>query len=364
MQIIILWFSHRDILNPKAGGAERTTFELGRRLVLRGHKLVWVSVSWSGSHSQIELEGIDIIRIPNNFAIHLEVPRMIKSVDPDVIVDDLAHAIPWASELLSSKKGTVFFRHMHRRTLKGQVPFFLRILFSIIELIYPFIYRNWEFVTESNSSVTDLILLGIKPSHVKRIPPGVDLELFNFNQKTIEPTLIYFGGFRDYKRPWEVLYSLKKLLEIRTDITLFMLGDGPSLIYTKEVANSLDLVDHIQFLGKVTQKRMAELVSKAWVNVHTSVAEGFCLSILESSASGTFTVAYNVPGVRDIIYNGENGILVENSNREALTDAIGSVINNGPNKYKEGSRTVALQFSWEKATDGWEDHLTSILRTK
>ena len=32
----ILWLAHRDPLNPRAGGAERIIYEVGRRLVVKG----------------------------------------------------------------------------------------------------------------------------------------------------------------------------------------------------------------------------------------------------------------------------------------------------------------------------------------
>ena len=31
----ILWFAHRDIKHPSAGGAERTIYEVGRRLAVQ-----------------------------------------------------------------------------------------------------------------------------------------------------------------------------------------------------------------------------------------------------------------------------------------------------------------------------------------
>ena len=35
----ILWFNWRDIKNPDAGGAEVYTYEIGRRLILKGYDI-------------------------------------------------------------------------------------------------------------------------------------------------------------------------------------------------------------------------------------------------------------------------------------------------------------------------------------
>ncbi len=42
----VLWLAHRDPLNPKAGGAERTIFEVARRLVDGGNEVTLVTAGW------------------------------------------------------------------------------------------------------------------------------------------------------------------------------------------------------------------------------------------------------------------------------------------------------------------------------
>ena len=59
---------------------------------------------------------------------------------------------------------------------------------------------------------------------------------------------------------------------------------------------------------------LSELIRESWINLHFSVTEGWGYSILESSTSGTPTVAFKVPGVVDIVKDNFNGFLVKDIN--------------------------------------------------
>lgn len=353
--------SHRDIKHPRAGGAERTIYEVGRRLVAMGHDFVWSSVSWSNEISEDVIDGIKILRNKNNVVAHLSVPGIIRGIRPNAIVDDMGHAVPWGSENFTKTVGTVFFHHLHRRSLGGQVSNFYKQTISSLEALYPFIYRKWTFVTESESSLLDLISLGITRERIVQIPPGVDTKAFKPSEKTSTPTLIYFGGFREYKRPWEVLYILPELLKSKRNLSLIMVGTGPSLSKTKEISINLGISDHVRFVGRLTDQELQEIVSRSWINIHTSVTEGVGFSILEASSAGTPTVAYSVPGVRDFIMPGKNGSLVTNGDREAFKEEILRICESDEKRWTETSRNVAMEYSWDRSSAKWVTHLNSIV---
>ncbi len=356
----ILWFSHRDIKHPKAGGAERTIFEVGKRLAARGHQFNNISVQWKGSPIEDEIEGVHIIRLKNNVIAHFQTPILLRQFDYDVVIDDLGHAVPWFSEYFSKKNGVVFFRHLHARSLKGQVSLPLRIIITDLEKMYPLIYRKWIFITESNSSIEDLSNLGINKERIFKIPPGVDTNFFRPGKKTDFPSIIYFGGMRDYKRPWDSIYAFKEVLKKYREARLYIVGTGPSLGRVRNLAKSMNLLENISFMGRLSNEDLASLISSSWINIHCSVTEGFGLSIIESSASGTPTVAYSVPGVSETIEDGKNGILVRDGDPKELSFGLMKIIESYPGKWIESSREVALKYSWENTVQRWERLLLNI----
>ncbi len=353
----IAWFTHRDMGHPQAGGVGRTIHEVGKRLAQRGHSFNVVSVGWKESKNLEEIDGIYVRRLRNNLIAHLYATKLLKEISPDIVVDDLGHAVPWFSDISTSQPGTVFFHHLHRRSLKGQVSLPLRYVISGIELLYPIIYRTWPFVTESISSFDDLVNLGIDESRITRILPGVDTDFYKPRDKEDAPTIVYFGGFRDYKRPWEVIYCVKDLFQEFDNLRLVMIGSGPSLDKTKGIAKSLGLYGRISFLGKISDMELVDVVSGSWLNIHTSTTEGYGFSILEASACGVPTIAYAVPGIIESIENANNGFLIQDGNRKQMGETIANFLRSYESSWVKKSRNVALKYSWNETANQWEGHL-------
>ena len=112
----ILWFAHRDMQNPKSGGAERTIEEICKRLVSYGHDLHLFTVAWKNSPYESNYEGIQIHRVNGNIYSHFIHRSVLKKFsDADVIVDDLGHVVPWNSNRLTNIPGVVLFRHLQHQ---------------------------------------------------------------------------------------------------------------------------------------------------------------------------------------------------------------------------------------------------------
>jgi glycosyltransferase involved in cell wall biosynthesis len=351
----ILWFAHRDIKHPKAGGAERTIYEVGKRLALKGIDFNLVTVNPGNLKDYEVIEGIKTYRIKGNLKAHLYVNKMIKKINPDIIIDDMGHAIPWFSPWFTKKTVIVFFHHLHARSLPGQVNILLAKAITFMEKMYPFIYKNNVFVTESDTSENDLINLGINKNRIIRIPPGVDLDIFYPGKKTKNVQLVYFGGLRKYKRPEYAIKVYESLYNEIDGLKLVVTGNGSLLSEMKDYAISKKY--NINFPGKVDYNELSRIVRESWVNLHFSVTEGWGFSILESSASGTPSVAFKVPGVVDTIMDKYNGFLVNAI--DEFRDKILYIIKN-ESEFSMNSRKFAENFTWEKTADMWYKLLNNI----
>jgi glycosyltransferase involved in cell wall biosynthesis len=176
--------NHRDPKHPNAGGAERTIYEVAKRLVEQGNEVTLYCPKWKGSSSQEMLDGIRIVRKGNNFSTHIILPVFLLRNKFDIVVNDLAHGIPWISSVLLEERNLVFFRHLHARSLPGQVNFILAKVIISMEKAYRLIYKNIKVVTESSTSEEDLLNLGFLQENIVKIPPGVDLITFSPGEKT------------------------------------------------------------------------------------------------------------------------------------------------------------------------------------
>ena len=110
--------------------------------------------------------------------------------------------------------------------------------------------------------------------------------------------------------------------------------------------------DYVEFTGRISSEELSDIVASSWLNVHTSVTEGWGLSILEATASGTPTVAYDVPGVMDVVEDGLNGIKVKDGDKKALEEAAFTILTK-PEKWWSSSVKVAEKYSWDKTSELW-----------
>ena len=104
------------------------------------------------------------------------------------------------------------------------------------------------------------------------------------------------------------------------DTMLAIVGDGPLSGHLKDIAAELGLNGSVLFLAN--RRDMPEMYASMDIFVLPSFYEGTSMAILEAMASQKPVIATDVGGTPVIVKNGENGLLVEPKNAEALAAAI------------------------------------------
>ena len=81
-------------------------------------------------------------------------------------------------------------------------------------------------------------------------------------------------------------------------------------------------------------------------------------------AMGCACVSYDIiTGPREIIIDGLDGVIVENQNIEALSEALAEMIESKEKRYKYGLRAIGdiQRFRCDVVIDKWEKLLNSII---
>ena len=348
----VLWFNHRDPLHPQAGGAEVRIYEIGRRLVQSGHSISLVCERWASSKSTDFLDGIKIFRVAGRLGLHLKVPFMLNALnDCDIIVDDVAHAVPWFSPLFTRKPVICQVHHVHQEVLDIELSAFLARLISLGERSLRHIYR--AFIVVSASTKLDLInRLGVSRETIKVITNGVDSEFYRPIRKSSEPTLLCVGRLKKYKRVDHILRAFRLVKRSLPNAKLFVVGDGDHLEILKSFCERMRL-PNVVFTGRVSEKEKVRLMAMSWGIVSASLIEGWGMSIVEGAACATPAVAYDVAGLRDSIQHNRTGLLVEDGNVTALADALFSILRDDAFRHRLGSNALqyAKRFSWKESAD-------------
>ncbi len=109
----------------------------------------------------------------------------------------------------------------------------------------------------------------------------------------------------------------------------------------------------LSFPGPVASS--AEVLSAADLFVSTSVFEGFPMAVAEALAAGLPVVAFDVPGVRDVVRDGVNGLLVPFGDSAALAEAIARLRDDAPLRERLGRAAagIAETYSPENIDKIW-----------
>jgi heptosyltransferase-1 len=96
--------------------------------------------------------------------------------------------------------------------------------------------------------------------------------------------------------------------------------------YLKTLVNRFALNYNVQFVG--FKQDVENILKEARILVASSVAdESFGRVIAEAFACGVPVIATEVGGFKDIVINGEDGILIEPRNSQAIADSILKILN-------------------------------------
>ena len=363
MKILVLnWL---DPENPQAGGAEVHLLEIFRRLVERGHAVTLLCSGWPGAPTTTEIAGIRVHRTGGRHTLSLAAPRYyrkhLSDQAFDVIVEDL-NKVPFYSPQWTDAPVALLVHHLFGTTAFREASFPLALATCMLEMPIARVFRAVPTVAVSRSTAEDLVRRGLERDLIEIIPNGVDLEALTPGPDTErfeEPTLLYLGRLKRYKRVDLIMRAVAALAQRGVVCRLLVAGQGDYRNRLESLGTTLGLSDHVEFLGFVSEERKLDLLRRSWVHLLTSPKEGWGIANLEAAACGTPTVASDSPGLRDSVVDGQTGYLVPHGSVDALASRIGELLGSEESRVRMGTeaRAFAERFSWDESARLMEQFL-------
>jgi len=202
------------------------------------------------------------------------------------------------------------------------------------------------------------------------LPNGINYSLFNNNSelknfpgngRIILGTVCRLEPQKGIKY---LLLAMKTILTKFPEAKLEIVGTGSLLNELQSLSNKLGISNSIKFLGKFTD--VIPFYKRMDIFVLPSLYEGFGIVILEAMAMGIPIIATNVDGIKEVVINGESGILVPPKNPEALANAVNYLIEKPQITKKfiiEGKKRASL-FDIQDHLMKLDELYTSLLRTQ
>lgn len=150
----------------------------------------------------------------------------------------------------------------------------------------------------------------------RMIPNYIETDVFA-PMDDVDPkpdTLLFVGRLAEQKNLHALLRALDGL-----PYSLTLVGEGPLEGELRSLASSLDV--NIEFVGRVPNHEIPRIINEHEAFVLPSHFEGMPKSILEAMSCGVPCVGTDVDGTRDVVDDGETGVLCE-TDSESIRSAI------------------------------------------
>ena len=246
---------------------------------------------------------------------------------------------------------------------KREAPYYLRSLQTCDlinlpnqdELVY--IKEHWEL-----SDKCAVFPFGLSQKRQQAFAKARQLPSVRLTKKQV--VFIGYWTQRKGSRDWKAILNRTKAKV--PEVKFLFLGTGLS---ATEVLQDLDLPpsDWIKIIPQYDSDELPELLSGATVGAFPSYMEGFGFAILEKIACGLPTVAYDIPGPREMLRLVDSSLMVSVGDVNAFVEKLINLLQLDEVSYiklSERCLEVTQNFSWPKIAEGHLKIYSQYLKNK
>jgi PEP-CTERM/exosortase A-associated glycosyltransferase len=228
----------------------------------------------------------------------------------------------------------------------------------------------------------DIVARGIPEDKVTVIPNAVDIDAFEFD---IAPDLAlkvelglsncvvvgFIGSFYAYEGLDLLLAALPNVLQRLPGVRLLLVGGGPEEPALKALAERLGVAAKVVFAGRVPHHdvhRYSSIVDMFVFPRHSMRLTELVtpLKPLEAMAHGRLVIASDVGGHRELIRDGETGVLFRADDATSLGDAIVRLLSEPerwPRLLKQGRAFVERERTWAASAAGYRAIASALVQS-
>jgi glycosyltransferase involved in cell wall biosynthesis len=194
-----------------------------------------------------------------------------------------------------------------------------------------YVWRHADVVLPVTEVLADIIRARVAPKDLLVIPNGIDPEDLVVRVDEAEmrarltPTPRTFLGFVGFVRDWHKLERLIDYIDQRQDpsLCLLIVGEGPACEKLENYAAAKGLADKLILTGVVQRDLIASYINVFDVAIQPAVTEyASPLKLFEYLYMGKVIIAPDMENIREIMSDGDNGFLFDDSNRDSLFSAL------------------------------------------
>lgn len=304
-------------------------------------------------------EGIFLyeLKVPAPYGYYLNIPQLkkiIRKVNPDILN---AH--------YSSGYGTL-------GRLVGFSPFLLSVYGSDVydfpykkkmnmNIIRKNLYSADEIASTSNAmAIQTSTLIDMPVSKINITPFGVDIEKFSKKNIQKDDSKIIIGSIKKLTPKYGMKYGIlaidflvKNLLDDQQNIKLEyrIYGEGEEKQELELLAEKCGISNTVKFMGRVPNEVVPKALNEMDIFLGNSIldSESFGVAIVEAMACEVPVIVTDVDGFKEVVDNGNAGIMVPRKDPKAMADEIYKLIENPELRKEIGQKQrkrVIENYNW------------------
>ncbi|GAA3990909.1 glycosyltransferase family 4 protein [Streptomyces sp. NBC_01352] len=336
----IVFLAHRDLDNPAAGGSELLVDRLADGLTRLGHE---VTLLCGGPASYRDYR---VVSAGGEFGHYLRArSAFARQVgDCDLLVE-VCNGMPYLAPLWHRGPTLCLVNHVHTDLWKmrfgGPLAPAARIGRRLEHWALSGAQQRNLLVAVSPSTAHALRAIGVERDRIRVVHNGVE-EPGPRADRSPDPLFVAVGRLVEYKRI-DLLLRLWERVRPVTGGRLLIVGDGPERERLEQLAGP-----GVEFTGHVSEAEKHRLLCEAWLLLHPSAVEGWGLVVTEAAARQTPSIAFDVPGLRDSVVDGETGVLAQGESSFAAAWCTLALSGHRRELMGKAARDRAASYRWDR----------------
>ena len=240
----------------------------------------------------------------------------------------------------------------------GGVPRARRQVFvRLAATIERFVFSRADAIFVVSSYLRDRVITrGARPDTVYVIPNAIDPERFEMPRRhervrsARQWNNCVVAGFVGWFDSWDRLDILidacALVVKDAPKLRLLLVGDGPVTPLLRRRIEEHGLQRHVDLTGPVPRHDVPAYIDAMDICVlPDSNLYGSPMVLFEFMASGKAVIAPDLPPIRDVVTNGENGLIIRPGDTQALADALRTLLRDAALRTRlgENARTYVLE---------------------
>lgn len=323
----------------KHGNNVTSIDSLGKLLEAEGHRLTYAS---SAKNKMVRL--LDMI-----------VTTIKSARKTDVVLIDTYSTANFYYALIISQLCRIFNLKYIPLLHGGDLPNRLKNTPKLSRLLFK---NAWINVSPSRYLQTEFESAGFHK--IKYIPNSIEIQNYKFKSRNTQNCrLLWVRSLAEIYNPKMAINVLHQLKTEFPHATLCMIGPDKENLLPSLKNLAAELGVEVTFTGVLPKSDWIKRSEQSDIFINTTHYDNLPVSVIEAMALGLPVVSTNVGGLKVLLRNRENALVVDDNDHLAMANAISELAKNQnlATELSQRGRLDAEQFDWVNIKSKWAEIL-------